>query len=49
MDERSRDKEDSCSPDGCWGSLDGFTAGGGAGVDSNMTAEYFVDLKETRL
>ena len=50
MHERSREGEESWYVDGCWGSLGGFTGGGG-GADgvSNIMAEYFVDLKRIRL
>lgn len=48
MEERSTEGVDSCSIDGCCGSLGGFTGGGGAGVVSNIMVEYFLDLKGRR-
>lgn len=50
MDDRSSEGEESGSVDGCRGSLGGLVGGGG-GADgvSNIMAEYFVDLKRTRL
>lgn len=42
MEDRSREGDESCSVDGCTGSLGGSV--GGVGF-SNITAEYFVDLK----
>lgn len=50
MDDRSREGEESCFADGCRGSLGGLMGGGGGaeGV-SNITAEYFVDLRRLSL